>query len=450
MTPHHRRLALALATTVATLLAAPVARAGLAIQSWITPGGSKVVFVESRALPIVDVQVDFRAAGAEAPAGKAGIAGLTRTLLESGAGALDEDAIANRVADLGAQLGGGADMDRASLSLRILSTPAERDGAVDLLATLISQPTFPALAVEREKARTIASLKEAETQPDAILSRRFAAAIFPDHAYGRLPTAASVATLTRDELVDFHARYYTAQRATVSIVGDVSRAEAELIASRLLAGLPGGEVPVTTVNATRPQRQTIRVPHPSAQAHIAVGQPGMRRGDPDFFPLLVGNYILGGGGFVSRLTGEVREKRGYAYSVYSYFMPQRDVGPFQIGLQTKGSQADDALKVVGATLDAFLANGPTEAELQAAKDNLINGFALRLDSNRKMLEQVSAIGSFGLPLDYLDTWRDKVRAVTVAQIRDAFRRHVSQDHLVTVVVGGDGDRAAAPKNGSKP
>ena len=135
--------------------------------------------------------------------------------------------------------------------------------------------------------------------------------------------------------------------------------------------------------------------------------------------------------------------------MYSYFAPQRDVGPFQIGLQTKGSQADDALRVVSVTLDEFLAKGPTEAELQAAKDNLINGFALRLDSNRKMLEQVAAIGSFGLPLDYLDTWRDKVRAVSAQQIRDAFRRHVSPEHLVTVVVGGDGDKAA-PRNGSAP
>ena len=213
--------------------------------------------------------------------------------------------------------------------------------------------------------------------------------------------------------------------------------------------LPAGEVLPVSTNTTLPARQTIRVPHPAAQAHIAVGQPGIRRGDPDFFPLLVGNYILGGGGFVSRLTSQVREQRGYAYSVYSYFAPQRDVGPFQIGLQTKGSQADDALRVVAATLDEFLAKGPTEAELQAAKDNLINGFALRLDSNRKMLEQVAAIGSFGLPLDYLDTWRDKVRAVSAQQIRDAFRRHVSPQHLVTVVVGGDGDKAA-PRNGSAP
>ena len=443
--PRFTRLGLALALTLSALSA----HAGLAIQNWTTPSGSKVFFVESRALPIVDVQVDFRAAGTEVPADKAGLAGLTRRLLDAGAGTLDEEAIANRVADLGAQLGGGADMDRASLSLRTLSSPAERDGAVELVATLIQQPRFPQAALEREKARSIAGIRESETQPDAILARRFAAAVFPDHAYGRLPTVASVESLTRDELVTFHARYYTARGATVSIVGDLSRAEAEAIATRLTAGLPEGEALPAGTNTTLPARQTIRVPHPAAQAHIAVGQPGIRRGDPDFFPLLVGNYILGGGGFVSRLTSQVREQRGYAYSVYSYFAPQRDVGPFQIGLQTKGSQADDALRVVAATLDEFLAKGPTEAELQAAKDNLINGFALRLDSNRKMLEQVAAIGSFGLPLDYLDTWRDKVRAVSAQQIRDAFRRHVSPEHLVTVVVGGDGDKAA-PRNGSAP
>ena len=443
--PRFTRLGLALALTLSALSA----HAGLAIQNWTTPSGSKVFFVESRALPIVDVQVDFRAAGTEVPADKAGLAGLTRRLLDAGAGSLDEEAIANRVADLGAQLGGGADMDRASLSLRTLSSPAERDGTVDLVATLIQQPRFPQAALEREKARSIAGIRESETQPDAILARRFAAAVFPDHAYGRLPTVDSVASLRRDDLVAFHARYYTARGATVSIVGDLSRAEAEAIATRLTAGLPAGEALPTTASTTLPARQTIRVPHPAAQAHIAVGQPGIRRGDPDFFPLLVGNYILGGGGFVSRLTSQVREQRGYAYSVYSYFAPQRDVGPFQIGLQTKGRQADDALRVVSVTLDEFLAKGPTEAELQAAKDNLINGFALRLDSNRKMLEQVAAIGSFGLPLDYLDTWRDKVRAVSAQQIRDAFRRHVSPEHLVTVVVGGDGDKAAS-RSGSAP
>ncbi|WP_347248017.1 pitrilysin family protein [Zoogloea sp.] len=434
-----KRVGVALALTLATLSV----QAGVTIQNWTTAQGSRVYFVESRSLPIVDVQVDFRAGGAEVPAGKAGLAGLARGLLDAGAGNLDEDAIANRVADLGAQIGGGVDMDRASVSLRTLSSPAERDGAVDLLATLIQQPTFPAAAVEREKSRSIAGLKESDTQPDAILSRRFAAAVFPDHPYGRLPSVDTLASLTRDDLVDFHRRHYTAAAAVISIVGDVSRGEAEAIATRLTASLPVGQAPAQPVDALPAAGQTIRVPHPSAQAHIAVGQPGIRRGDPDFFPLVVGNYILGGGGFVSRLTREVREKRGYAYSVYSYFSPQRSVGPFQIGLQTKGSQADDALKVVAETLGSFLKDGPTESELKAAKENLINGFALRLDSNRKMLEHVAVIGSYGLPLDYLDTYRAKVSAVTVAQIRDAFRRHISPEHLMTVVVGGEGDKAAA-------
>jgi len=438
-----KRVGVALVLTLATLSA----QAGLTIQSWTTANGTRVYFVESRALPIVDVQVDFRAGGTEVAPGKAGLAGLTRGLLDAGAGELDEDAIANRVADLGAQIGGGADMDRASVSLRTLSSPAEREGAVALLATLIQRPTFPAAAVEREKSRSIAGLKESDTQPDAILSRRFAAAVFPDHPYGRLPSAESMASLNREDLVDFHRRHYTAAGAVVSVVGDVSRSEAEAIATRLTGALPVGEAPVQPTDATLAVGQTIRVPHPSAQAHIAVGQPGIRRGDPDFFPLVVGNYILGGGGFVSRLTREVREKRGYAYSVYSYFSPQRSAGPFQIGLQTKGSQADDALKVVSETLGTFLKDGPTEGELKAAKENLVNGFALRLDSNRKMLEQVAVIGSYGLPLDYLDTYRAKVSAVTAEQIRDAFRRHVSPERLVTVVVGGDGDKPAT-RNGA--
>lgn len=438
-----KRVGVALVLTLATLSA----QAGLTIQNWTTANGTRVYFVESRALPIVDVQVDFRAGGTEVAPGKAGLAGLTRGLLDAGAGELDEDAIANRVADLGAQIGGGADMDRASVSLRTLSSPVEREGAVALLATLIQRPTFPAAAVEREKSRSIAGLKESDTQPDAILSRRFAAAVFPDHPYGRLPSADSMASLNREDLVDFHRRHYTAAGAVVSIVGDVSRSEAEAIATRLTGALPVGEAPVQPADATLAVGQTIRVPHPSAQAHIAVGQPGIRRGDPDFFPLVVGNYILGGGGFVSRLTREVREKRGYAYSVYSYFSPQRSAGPFQIGLQTKGSQADDALKVVSETLGTFLKDGPTEGELKAAKENLVNGFALRLDSNRKMLEQVAVIGSYGLPLDYLDTYRAKVSAVTAAQIRDAFRRHVSPERLVTVVVGGDGDKPAT-RNGA--
>ncbi len=189
--------------------------------------------------------------------------------------------------------------------------------------------------------------------------------------------------------------------------------------------------------------RTLRILHPSAQAHILVGQPGMAREDADYFPLLVGNYVLGGGGFVSRLTAEVREKRGFAYSVYSALSPQQVAGPFQIGLQTRGSQAEEALAVVRATLAGFLADGPSAEELQAAKDNLINGFGLRLDSNAKLLDYVSMIGFYRLPLDWLERYPQQVAAVDVAAVRAAWQRRIRPEQLVTVIAGGDGDRPAA-------
>ncbi|MCY1543376.1 Peptidase M16 inactive domain protein [compost metagenome] len=183
------------------------------------------------------------------------------------------------------------------------------------------------------------------------------------------------------------------------------------------------------------REQTLRLPFAAAQAQVLIGQPGVLRSDPDFFPLFVGNYILGGGGFVSRLTTEVREKRGLSYSVYSYFAPGLHAGAFQLGLTTRPDQADQAIGVARDVVRQFVEQGPTEAELQAAKDYLINGFALRIDSNRKLLDNVSNIAWNGLPLDYLDTWTDQVQRVSVADIRRAFARVLQPDRMVTVVVG---------------
>jgi zinc protease len=174
----------------------------------------------------------------------------------------------------------------------------------------------------------------------------------------------------------------------------------------------------------------------SAQAHVLMGQPGIARSDPAFFPITVGNYILGGGGFVSRLTEQVREKRGLSYSVYSYFAPGLHAGAFTVGLQTRPDQATQAVQVATEVLRQFVEKGPTEQELKAAKDNLVGGFALRLDSNRKLLDQLANIGWNRLPLNYLDTWTDDVQRVTVADIQAAFRRVLQPDRMVTVIVGG--------------
>ncbi|MDP2196180.1 MAG: pitrilysin family protein [Rhodocyclaceae bacterium] len=426
-------------TFIALLIAAfsSFVQAGPQIQHWVAPTGAKVYFVASRDLPILDVQIDFVAGGARSPADKSGVASLTASLLDAGAGSLDEEQISGRLVDLGARLSSGSDHDKASVNLRTLSFATEKTGALALMRAVLSAPTFPEAVLAREKTRTIESLKEADTRPDAIAGKRFVAALYPGHPYGNVATPESVAKVVRDDLVTFYQTYYTARGAVVSIIGDVSRSEAEAIAVQLTEALPAGEPVAALPPVTLPQRETLKVAHPAAQSHIHVGLPTITRTDPDYFALLVGNYTLGGGGFVSRLMKEVREKRGYAYSVYSTFAPRVLPGPFQIGLQTKREQADDALQVVDAVLTKFLAEGPTAQELAAAKKNLIDGQALRIDSNAKLLAHLSLIGFHGLPLDYLDQFPRKVAAITRDDVRAAFRRHVKPENLVTVIVAAD-------------
>lgn len=413
------------------------ALAGVKIEHWLTPSGARVYFVETHALPMLDVQVDFAAGSMFDPLGKSGLAALTRAALDLGAGERDENAIADQLADIGAHLGGAADTDRASINLRTLSAADKLEPALDILKSVLHAPRFEAAIFAREQARTIAGLKEAMTRPDAIAGKAFWAALYPQHPYGRQATPESVAALSRDDLAAHYAHFYTAENASITLVGDLTRATAEVIAEAVAAGLPKGPAPVLPPEPALAKGANIRLAHPASQSHIYIGLPAIERGNPDFFPLMVGNYTLGGGGFVSRLMKEVRDKRGYAYSVYSYFAPLRQSGPFQIGLQTKRSQAKEAITVAREVLDGFLKTGPSEEELLAAKANLTGSFPLRLDSNKKILDNVAVIGFYGLPLDYLDQYQAKVQAVTVDEVKQAFSRRVQGASLITVTVAAD-------------
>lgn len=410
------------------------------IQYWQTASGARVYFVEDHGLPMLDVAVSFAAGSGFDEAGRPGVAGLTNSLLNLGAEGLSEDQIASRLADVGAQLGGQFDADRSGVSLRTLSNVAERDAALDILARLLQQPLFPEAVLAREKARLVAALKEAETRPDSIAGKVFGKAVFGKHPYGWSSEVADVEKIQRGDLLAFYRAHYGARGAVVALMGDLTRVQAEAIALRLTANLPPGgaetRIPPVTV-AIRGEEQ--RIAHPASQSHILIGAPGIARNDADYFPLYVGNYILGGGGFVSRLMSEIREQRGMAYSVYSYFMPMQQPGAFQIGLQTKKEQADEALRLTRAVLSKFVDQGVTEKELQAAKDNIIGGFPLRIDSNRKILEYLSVIGFYDLPLTYLDDFAVNVGKVTRKQIHDAFRRRIHPDAMATVVVGAPQD-----------
>lgn len=430
------------------LFACGFANAALKIQSWTLANGARVLFVENHSIPILDVSIEFDAGSRRDPAGKAGTAALTNGMLARGVRespspgaapqtepALSEAQISDAFADIAAQQGNEAGTDRAGMTVRTLSSQTERDTAVKLLARVLAQPSFPQDLLARDRARVIAAIKEDLTKPEEIASRAFSRVAYREHPYAREETVESVEAITRDDLVTFHHAYYVANRAVIAMIGDVTRDDANAIAQQLTVRLPQGAPLPALPPVPAPQEMEEHIPHPASQSHILIGAPALARGDPDYFALTVGNYILGGGGFVSRLTEEVREKRGLAYSVYSYFNPLAQKGPFEIGLQTKKEQTGDALKIVRDTVAVYLREGPTPQELTAAKDNLVGGFPLRIDNNRKILDNLAVIGFYNLPLDYLDTWTANVARVTVADIRAAFRRKVDVNKLATVVVG---------------
>ena len=417
------------------LLAAAPADARVQIEHWTTQSGVRVYFVETRALPIVDVAVEFAAGSAYDPRERAGLGQLTLTLLKGGSARFSEADMDRRIADAGAQLRDNFDLDRAGFALRTLSSEAERKLAVDTLADMLLSPRFANEVFEREKARAIANAAEAETQPDHIAEKRLYALMYPSHPYGSTATPATLATITREDVERHYRARYRAAGAAMTIVGDLNIDAAKSLAEQLTARLAQGGEAALPAAAPPATGETARVAHPSAQSHVVLGEAALTRDDPDYFPLLVGNYILGGGGFASRLMTEVRSKHGLAYSVYSYFYPYAQRGPFQVGLQTRRDQANEALKRVQGVIAEFMARGPTAAELKAAKQSLVGGFPLRIDTNRKLLEQLSTIGFYKLPLDWLEAYPARLDAVTLDQIRGAFARHIAPEKLAVVIVG---------------
>lgn len=412
------------------------------IQQWRTASGAKVLLVEDHAIPMLDIQVNFDAGSRYDAPSRSGLAAMTARILRTGTRAtqgclgLTEAQIENRFADIGGVISDTVDKDSAALHLRTLSTAPERDAALATFATLLQCPSFPKKKLDREKQRVITALKELSNRPQAQAEKAFSAAVFGVHPYGVSPDPKSISALTPAALSAFYQTHYDAQHAVLSIVGDCDRLQAERIAEQLMRALPRGMPraklpPVASLASPR----EIKVPHPALQAHILLGAPAIARGAPDYFALLVANQVLGGGTLISRLGHEVREQRGLSYGVYSTFVPAAQPGYFQISLQTQKEQAPKALAVVRETLAKFIAQGPTQAELEAAKNYLVNSYPLQLDSNRKRLEIVATIGFYGLPLDYLNTWTARVNAVTREEAQTAFAKHVNLSKMVTVLVG---------------
>jgi zinc protease len=429
----------------ASLSLALTAQAGIPIQHWTQDNGAQVYLMEVPNLPMVDVQIEFDAGSRRDGAGRSGLANATAFMMgkgvkaSDGQPAMDENALGEAWADLGASVNANTTSDRMSLSLRSLTRPELLDAAVMLASRQLAHPSFSESVWQSERQRWIASIKEANTKPANLASKAFNQALFGNHPYGAQVDEASLMAIDTALMAKFHATHLQPCQAKVSIVGALNRAQAQARVAQLLAGLPANAscpvfIGVPEVQALT-QPQTLQIPFESAQAHVFIGQPGIPRKHPDFLALTVGNYVLGGGGFVSRLTEQVREKRGLSYSVYSYFSPGQHAGAFTVGLQTRPDQAQQAVQVASDVVAEFVKNGPTDQEVKAAKDFLIGGFALRLDSNRKLMDNLTNIAWFDLPLDYLDTWTAQVDKLSAKDIQQAFARTLQPERMVTVILG---------------
>jgi len=411
--------------------------AKLNIQHWESDNGARIYFIENHDLPIVDINVDFQAGSVKDTIQKNGLASLTNHMMVLGSGGINEEDLANKFIDLGARLNSSFDQDKSGFSLRTLSD--KKNEAIDLLTLVLHEPNFNTKILEREKKRYIASINQSKTMPSSIASKAFMKALYGKHPYG-LSSSGEIDTIKKirkKDLRTFYKNHYLSNELSIVMVGDISKKEAENIGNKISLGFPEKKMASVIPTVSYKEGQEIEISHPAKQAHLYYGAPIIKRGDPDFLTLYLGNYILGGGGFVSRLTQEIREDRGLAYSVYSYFMPFVEVGPFQIGIQTKKSQVKQAKELIKKTVAEFIKNGPTAQELRRAKDFMIGGFPLRLDSNKKILEYVSMMAFYKYPIDYLETFTNNIDNITAEEIKSAFQRRVDMSKFSTVIVGSE-------------
>jgi len=409
------------------------------IQHWQSSKGARVYYVQAPDLPIIDLQISFDA-GSARDANLSGLSSLTNHMLAMGAGGLTATQMAQRFEGVGAEFGNNSDRDMAWLKLRSLSQAKWFDPAVEALALILAKPNFKLQDFEREKKRYLSSLKREKQNPGSVASRIFYKAVYGDHPYGNMSngTEETLKAIKPADLRKFFAEFYVAKNATIAIVGDLDRKAAEALVDKLLKQVPSGKAaePLPKVSELKAAK-TIRIAHPSTQTHILMGHPGNFRGDPDYFTMYLGNHALGGSGLVSRLSDEIREKRGLAYSSYSYFSPSARKGIFQVGMQTKNDQVDESIKVLRQTLSEYVNKGMTKKELSDSRKNITGGFPLRIDSNKKILGYLAMIGFYKLPLSYMDDFNKNIEAISLEQIHSTLKRRLHPEKMVTVIVGGD-------------
>ena len=429
----------------------PLPRRQLDIQSWQTEGGARVLFVEARELPMFDLRLTF-AAGSSQDGDVPGLAMLTNAMLNEGIEGKDVTAIAEGFEDLGAEFGNGSFRDMAIASLRSLSAADKREPALQLFSQVVGQPSFPEDSLQRIKNQILTGFEFQKQNPGKLASLELFKQLYQEHPYAHPSegTPASIPNIDAEQLRGFHSKAYTAGNVVIALVGDLSRTEAEAISEQLSAALPQGAALPAPASPSEPAATREHIDYPSNQTHLLLAQLGIPRGHPDYAALYLGNQILGGGGFGTRLMEEVREKRGLTYGVYSGFSPMQTNGPFMINLQTRADMAEGTLQLVQQLVREFLDKGPTEAELERSKRQTAGSFPLSTASNADIVGQLGSIGFYNLPLSYLEDFMQQVQALSVEDVKAAMNRHLDADGFVIVTAGPQVEQKPLPPPSDNP
>jgi zinc protease len=428
---------LALVTMTLALISATPAFAGASrIERIVTPAGIEIWLVRDKNLPMISLEFAFLGGASQDPADKPGVANFVASLLDEGAGDLDAAAFHERLEERAISLAFGAKRDNLRGSIRTLTE--NRDQAFELLRLSLTAPRFEGQELERIRAAVLAQLRRRSTNPSDIAADRWFARAFPGHPYGRpiQGTLESAAKIAVDDLRAYVRRMLARSNLKIAAVGDIDAAELAVLVDRTFASLPARSDPVPVADVV-PRglgtSETIELKVP--QTVITFGSVGLKRADPDFIPAFVLNHVLGGGGFESRLFREVRERRGLAYSVYSYLAPYEHTGLFLGGVSTRNDRAAETLEIIVAEIKRIATDGPTADELDKTKRFLIGSYPLRFDTSGKITANLLDIQIENLGIDYIDKRNALIEAVTIADIRRAARRFLAEVKLLVMLVG---------------
>ena len=406
------------------------------VQKTVLSNGLVLLFSEDHTLPFFTVQLLIDCGARRDPPGEEGLAHLTARALPLGTttGRTSSD-INEELDSMGASLAASSGRDYTIVSLRSLRK--DLDKGLHLFMEVITGPSFPQKEIEREVKKTLASIQSSEDQPGEVAERAFRKALFVSGPYAHPieGTKESVKGITREKIMHFYRAFYHPNNAIIAIVGDVTAEDVKTKISPLLEKWKRGEAPPASQESTFARGpKTVKIDRQITQANIILGNEGISRQNPDFYALSVMNYVLGGGGFASRLVEEIRDKRGLAYSVTSFYDSGKYPGSFQVVLQTKNASARDAISLVRKEMERIRNNPISEKEIEGAKKYLIGSFPLRLDTQAKLASFLNQIEYFGLGLEYPEKYPSLIRAVTREEVQRVARTYLHPDTYILVIV----------------